>query len=164
MTENDLELVLEWRNHIDIRRYMYTQHEISWDEHCQWFRRVSKDHTCHLLIYSNRENIPLGFLSFQCINGGPIAEWGFYVSPHGPQGTGVRLGTAALNYAFTQLKLHKVCGEALGFNERSIKFHQRLGFQQEGVLRDQHFDGTHYHPVLCFGLLVEEWGLDHEEN
>ncbi|WP_449392814.1 UDP-4-amino-4,6-dideoxy-N-acetyl-beta-L-altrosamine N-acetyltransferase [Eoetvoesiella caeni] len=164
MTDNDLQLVLRWRNHIDIRRYMYTRHEISLEEHCEWFRRASQDNACHLLIYEDHENIPRGFLSFRRINGGPIAEWGFYVSPQAPRGTGFDLGNAALRYAFVHLNLHKICGEALGFNERSIKFHRRLGFQQEGILREQHFDGTRYYPVLRFGLLAGEWGKGHKEN
>jgi len=33
----------------------------------------------------------------------------------------------------------------------------RLGFQREGVLRQQHFDGQQYHDVVCFGLLANEW-------
>jgi UDP-4-amino-4,6-dideoxy-N-acetyl-beta-L-altrosamine N-acetyltransferase len=53
--------------------------------------------------------------------------------------------------------LHKLCGQALAFNERSIRFHQNLGFRREGVLRQQHFDGEQYHDVVCFGLLASEW-------
>lgn len=163
MTEKDLDMVLGWRNHAEIRRYMYTRREISRDEHVRWFRGESQNPARHLLIYED-ENTPLGFLSFSEINDSPVAEWGFYVSPHAPKGTGQRLGNVALSYAFNHLKVHKVYGEALGFNERSIMFHQRLGFRREGMLRDQYFDGVSYHPVFCFGLLAEEWDFINEEN
>lgn len=156
MVHADLELVLAWRNHPDVRRYMYTQHEITLDEHQRWFERALADQKKHLLIFEENHQ-PLGFVNFNETEQGGIVDWGFYAAPDAPKGSGRQLGCAALNHAFTQLKLHKVCGQALAYNERSIRFHQSLGFQQEGTLRDQHFDGDRYHHVICFGLLCHEW-------
>lgn len=156
MTEEDLEMVLSWRNHPEIRRYMYTQHEISSDEHARWFARASQDSQRHLLVFAN-EKTALGFINIHQIASGGIADWGFYAAPDAPRGTGRALGQAALRYAFQVARLHKLCGQALAFNKRSIRFHLNLGFQREGVLRQQHFDGEQYHDVLCFGLLAREW-------
>lgn len=159
MVHADLELVLAWRNHPDVRRYMYTQHEIMLDEHQRWFERSLPDPTKHLLIFEVDQQ-PLGFVNLSEVGNGSIADWGFYAAPHAPKGSGRQLGHAALNYAFTQLHLHKVCGQALVYNERSINFHQTLGFSQEGILRDQHFDGERHHHIICFGLLSHEWQLN----
>lgn len=156
MVQEDLNRVLAWRNHPDIRRYMYTQHEISLDEHRSWFERASQDSHKHLLIFEVN-NVAQGFVNISELSASGVADWGFYIAPEAPKGTGKKLGQAALHYAFDDLHLHKVCGQALGFNERSIKFHRDLGFQQEGVLRDQHYDGSSYHAVICFGLLNTEW-------
>lgn len=159
MVQADLELVLAWRNHIDVRRYMYTQHEITLDEQQRWFELTLPDPKKHLLIFEVAQQ-PLGFINFNESGSGGIADWGFYVAPDAAKGSGRQLGRAALNHAFIELKHHKVCGQALAYNERSIKFHQSLGFQHEGILRDQHFDGERYHHVNCFGLLCSEWHLD----
>ncbi|NQW95208.1 MAG: UDP-4-amino-4,6-dideoxy-N-acetyl-beta-L-altrosamine N-acetyltransferase [Polaromonas sp.] len=156
MVHADLGLVLAWRNHPDVRRYMYTRHEITLDEHQRWFERTSQHSKKHLLIFEVNQQ-PLGFVNFNETGSDGIAEWGFYAVPDAPKGTGRLLGRAAVCHAFTQLKLHKVCGQALTYNERSIQLHQTLGFQQEGILRDQHFDGKRYHHVICFGLLCHEW-------
>ena len=156
MVHADLELVLTWRNHPDVRRYMYTQHEITLDEHQRWFERNLPDAKKHLLVFEVNQQ-PLGFVNFNEAGNGGIADWGFYAAPDAPKGSGRKLCRAALNYAFTQLQLHKVSGQALAYNERSIQFHQTLGFKQEGTLRDQHFDGDRYHDVICFGLLCHEW-------
>lgn len=156
MVHADLALVLAWRNHPDVRRYMYTQHEITLDEHQQWFERSLLDSKKNLLIFEV-DHQPLGFVNFNERDNGGIADWGFYVAPDARKGSGQQLGRAALSHAFTQLKLQKVCGQALAYNERSIQFHQSLGFQHEGILRDQHFDGEHYYNVICFGLLRQEW-------
>ncbi len=156
MTVDDLNVVLTWRNHPDIRRYMYTQHEISIEEHRAWFERASKDSHKHLLVFEIDEK-PQGFVNITELSSSGVAEWGFYIAPDAVKGTGRQLGKAALEFAFNNLNLHKVCGQALAFNERSIQFHHSLGFQQEGTLRDQHYDGENYHAVICFGLLSNEW-------
>jgi UDP-4-amino-4,6-dideoxy-N-acetyl-beta-L-altrosamine N-acetyltransferase len=166
MTEADLEQVLHWRNHSDIRRYMYTTHEIGLDEHRNWFASASKNRAAYLLIYEHLGQA-CGFVNItrgRCLQ---VADWGFYLAPDAPKGTGRALGKKALAYAFDKLELHKICGQTLGFNERSIAFHKALGFTEEGRLRDQHFDGTVFHEVVCFGLLIHEWqtknkGLSHE--
>lgn len=155
MVSDDLELVLSWRNHAEVRRYMYTQHEITLKEHTEWFERATLDTSRHLLVFELNET-PVGFVNIREIAPGGIADWGFYAAPEAPRGTGQKLGKAALQYAFCQAGLHKICGQAIAFNQRSIKFHLSQGFQQEGILRNQHFDGKQYHDVVCFGLLATD--------
>ena len=156
MVHADLELVLTWRNHPEIRRYMFTQHEITLGEHQRWFERTLKDQKKHLFIFEEGQQ-PLGFVNFNETGDGGVADWGFYVAPDAPKGSGQKLGCAALNHAFTYLNLHKVNGQALDYNDRSIQFHQTLGFLKEGILREQNFDGKSYQDVICFGLLGHEW-------
>lgn len=156
MTELDLELVLSWRNHPDIRRYMYTSHQISMHEHRAWFADAVAVPANSLLIYECHGEAT-GFVKITRGRCNEIADWGFYLSPVAKKGAGRTLGKLALDYAFDQLHLHKLCGQVLGFNERSLGFHRSLGFVEEGRLRDQHYDGTDYHDVVCFGILSEEW-------
>lgn len=156
MSKSDLARVLRWRNHPEVRRHMYTRHEITPDEHRHWFARASVDSTCVPLIFE-LAGTPAGFVAFSGVAVGGVASWGFYLAPEAPRGTGRALGRAALAHGFEHLRLHKVCGEALALNERSIRFHARLGFVREGVLREQHFDGERHHTVVRFGLLHREW-------
>ncbi|KEF31659.1 GCN5-related N-acetyltransferase [Marinobacter nitratireducens] len=135
---------------------MYTTHEIRLEEHRKWFSGASVNPEIDLLIFE-REEKPQGFVNLTRTRCNLVADWGFYLAPDAKKGTGRELGISALNFAFEQLGLHKVCGQALGFNERSIAFHQRLGFLQEGCFRDQHYDGERFHDVVCFGLLKSEW-------
>jgi len=157
MAATDLDMVLLWRNHPDVRRWMYTTHEIGLDEHRRWFEDASKDRNRVLLVYE-LEGRATGFVNLGRIRGTDVAEWGFYLAPDAPAGAGAGLGAAALEHAFLVLGLHKISGHALAGNERSLRFHQRLGFGSEGVRRDHHLaaDGVR-HSVVCFGLLREEW-------
>lgn len=156
MTKEDLPLVLGWRNHPDVRSYMYTQHKISLAEHKAWFERSKDDPQRHLLIFQ-KESIPMGFINIHQASSGGVADWGFYIKPDAPKGSGQQLGRAVLEHAFNKLHLHKLCGQALAFNKRSIEFHKKLGFTHEGTLVDQHFDGQMYHAIWCFGLTAQQW-------
>lgn len=156
MTNEDLSLVFNWRNHPEVRRFMYTQHLIAFDEHVQWFSRASVDASRYLLIFE-QDAVPLGFINIHQVAHGGIADWGFYVAPNAPKGTGTAMGRTVLQFAFEQAKLHKLCGQALVYNAKSIQFHLKLGFRQEGVLRQHHFDGNEFHDIACFGILAHEW-------
>ncbi|WP_368449527.1 UDP-4-amino-4,6-dideoxy-N-acetyl-beta-L-altrosamine N-acetyltransferase [Cobetia amphilecti] len=159
LEEADLFLVRQWRNHPDVRRYMYTQHEISEGEHRAWFKRSQHDPNRHLML-AEANGQPFGFVSIQLENDEPHrAVWGFYLAPEAPRGSGQALGGVALAFAFDQLGLHKLCGEALASNQRSLAFHERFGFVRESLLRDHHFDGNTYHDVIGFGLFRSEWQL-----
>lgn len=156
MTHGDLAAVRQWRNHPDVRQHMFDQHEITPDEHQQWFEHQSTDPNRALLIYED-DGLPSGFVAIsrgRCLQ---VADWGFYAAPGAPKGTGRALGSLALDHAFGSMALHKVCGQTIAGNRRSIDLHLALGFRHEGLLRDQHFDGLHYHAVVCFGLLATEW-------
>lgn len=156
VAEADLPMLLAWRNHTDVRRNMFTQHEISLNEHRNWFAKASQDPNKSLLIVEDNKQA-IGYVQFSNVEINGIAHWGFYARPNSPKGAGQKLGTMALKYGFGPLKLHKVCGQVIESNQASIAFHQRLGFQLEGVLRDQQSIEGIYHNLYCFGLLSAEW-------
>ncbi len=153
--EADLEAVLAWRNAPQVRSFMFTQDEISLDQHIGWFKAL-KQNSNHYALLVETEKFPLGVVNLVGMHPG-VASWGFYVVPNSPRGTGLALCAAALQYAFEQLHLHKLYGEALAYNERSIRFHKRLGFCDEGTLRSHRLVEGVYRDVRCFGLLADEW-------
>lgn len=156
MAEADLALVLSWRNHPEVRRFMFHQGGIGLEEHRAWFERLSADASSHLLVYLDAAGVPAGFARLTRVDAGPVADWGFYAAPGAPRGTGLGLGRAVLAHAFGPLRLHKVCGQVAAFNEASLRMHRKLGFHEEGVLREQHFDGSRFQDVHCFGMLAGE--------
>ncbi len=63
------------------------------------------------------------------------------------QGPGVRLtGTAGENHF-----------RWLGTNERSHRTYARLGFVEEGVLREEYFHDGAWHDMLRMSMLAREW-------
>lgn len=156
LTEADLPQVRAWRNHPDVRRHLFSTHTIAEGEHRAWFARQQVDATRRLWLFQ-RDGAPMGFVQLSGVAPGGIAEWGFYAAPDAPRGTGSALGRAALARAFGDEALHKVCGQVLVDNAASLALHGRLGFTEEGVLRQQHRSGATYHDIHCFGLLRADW-------
>lgn len=156
LVEGDLEMVLAWRNRPEVRNVMLTQHEIQHHEHRRWFLNAATDPTrCLLLV--EEPGRPLGYVHFSGVESGGIADWGFYAAIGAPLGVGSQLGCAALEHAFAVLGVHKVCGQVLASNIASLRLHRKLGFTEEGVLREQQRIGDNYHDLICFGLLRDEW-------
>lgn len=163
MKIEDLEMVRSWRNHPNIKRYMFSTKDISATEHENWFNQVNKEKNRTLLIYT-KNNKPLGFVQFAPIKTiDTVLDWGFYAAPDASKGTGTTMSTLALDYAFNQLKAHKIFGEVLEHNIGSINFHLKMGFIQEGVLRDHHYNENVYSSIYCFGLMHHEWIIKRNE-
>jgi len=155
MTESDLEQVLAWRNHSKVRQYMYTQNEISFDEHASWFSRASVDPCRHLLILKIDDQSQ-GYVSFH-VDGAGAAVWGFYLAPDAPKGTGRMLGAAATRYAFEVIGLEKVWGEVLPDNQASQKFHLSQGFVFEAILPDKQLEQQTIRHVRHYLLTKDAW-------
>jgi UDP-4-amino-4,6-dideoxy-N-acetyl-beta-L-altrosamine N-acetyltransferase len=156
MQTQDLEMVLAWRNHPAIRQHMLTQHLISLDEHRQWFERANNNAQRKIMLVEH-DHIPYGLVHFTGVSPHASVDWGFYVAPDAPKGSGTLLGQSALVFAFKELQVHKLCGQVMEDNAASIRFHERLGFTLEGRLREQILVQSRRHNLLCFGLLRREW-------
>lgn len=156
LESHDLETVLAWQKNSKIRQHMFNANLIAASDHVSWSKSSSRDPSCCLLLVLQHD-IPLGFAQFHISRCGTVADWGFYVDPDGPKGQGLALGQSVLSFGFDELQLHRVTGQVLNDNTRSIKFHKRMGFRVEGKLRLHHLTECGYQDVHLFGLLADEW-------
>lgn len=155
--DSELELMLSWRNAPAVRENMYTTHEISLTEHMAWWERINSSDRQRYLMYEFQEQ-PLGIVGFTDLDrGSQNSSWAFYASPNAPRGTGSRMEILALDYAFNELGLHKLCCEVLAFNTPVVKLHQKFGFKVEGILRDQYHRDGRFVDIYRLGLLASEW-------
>ena len=163
LTENDLDLILSWRNAPVVRKAMYTHHEISPKEHRAWFKRIRQDPSKRWYLYRDNSGAPQGVVYFNELDFEQhTGFWGFYAKPGAKPGTGKRMEYAALEVAFGELKLHKLNCEVLASNKTVVSMHQKVGFIQEGLFREQHFDGSRRIDVIRLGMLASEWKYHRE--
>ncbi|MCL7751319.1 UDP-4-amino-4,6-dideoxy-N-acetyl-beta-L-altrosamine N-acetyltransferase [Guyparkeria hydrothermalis] len=156
--DEELELILSWRNAPNVRKNMYTQHEISLDEHLAWWQRVREERKNQKYLMYEKSGRPLGVVSFNDIDvQNERAMWAFYAAPEAPRGTGLAMEFLALDYAFREIGLHKLSCEVLAFNTPVIKLHKRFGFSVEGIFRAHHKIGGEFVDVYRLGMLAGEW-------
>jgi len=65
--------------------------------------------------------------------------------------------TAVINYCFMELNLNRIGAEIYEFNPRSIHLFENLGFQREGVARQNVFKKGEFRNEYIYGLLKGEW-------
>lgn len=155
--DSELELMLCWRNDSTVRANMYQNHKISLSEHLSWWKRINNsDHHQYFMYESN--GIQSGIVGFTNIDSeNKNSFWAFYASPAAPKGAGSRMELLALDYAFNELCLHKLCCEVLDFNKSVIKLHKKFGFKVEGIFRDQYLRGNTFIDVYRLSMLASEW-------
>lgn len=158
MTDDDLMMVLEWRNHPNVREHMYTTHVISEVEHRAYFARVKNDFTKKYLICVDEEGAPVGVVNFVDINrANGTAFWGFYSGDQSRRGVGTQMEFLALAHAFEVLDLRKLNAEVLSTNPAVLAFHEKFGFQVEGVFKEHHVVNGEYADIYRIALFRDAW-------
>ena len=62
-----------------------------------------------------------------------------------------------IRHGFERMKLHRIDALVYVENFRSIAVLQKMGFKQEGILRDYFHLGDAFYDHLFFGLLHQDW-------
>lgn len=161
--DEEVALMLSWRNAPNVRANMYTTHEISLLEHLAWWQKVQSLTNQQYLMYEYM-GAPTGIVAYNAINQeNQNSFWAFYASPDAQSGAGSRMEFLALEYAFNSLGLHKLCCEVLAFNKAVIKLHEKFGFQIEGILREQHKVKGEFVDIYKLGVMASEWAVKRNE-
>jgi UDP-4-amino-4,6-dideoxy-N-acetyl-beta-L-altrosamine N-acetyltransferase len=159
MTAADKEKIRLWRNLPEVRKYMYTDHEISSAEHAAWFNRIIENPASkYWIIVCDGEDVGLAWL-FDIDRHNLRCYWGFYIASPNVRGKGAGsvVEYSVLRYVFDELRLNKLCGEVLDFNQAVVNMHKSFGFVQEGYFRKHIFKGNEMHDIFCIGMTREDW-------
>lgn len=74
---------------------------------------------------------------------------------------GKGIGTWAMeitrDFAFEELKLHRLELDVYSFNSRAENVYLKAGFKREGILRDAIMDGDKYADDILMSILESEW-------
>jgi len=62
-----------------------------------------------------------------------------------------------IEYGFNQLNLNMIYLEVIEFNERAAALYKRVGFVEEGRLRQRVYRDGSYHDELSMSMLKTEW-------
>ncbi|GAA2784585.1 GNAT family N-acetyltransferase [Streptomyces rameus] len=66
-----------------------------------------------------------------------------------------------LRFMFAERRYHKCEARIFAHNEASLALHRRLGFAEEGRLRDHMFFANRHHDLVVMGILADEFAELH---
>jgi len=136
-TSDDLDMILQWRNSLETRRVMFTDHEISKNEHLKWWSNVQNDKTKKVLlfVYDGKECGVINY--FDIKQDGSSCHWGFYLSDKDfsapvKMNIWLKLEGCAIEFAFEKIKVRNLICETFDFNKPVLAVHKRFGFKETG--------------------------------
>ncbi len=62
-----------------------------------------------------------------------------------------------LDYAFGALGLHRIAIGVVGFNERALRFYEKVGFRREGIQRDGYYFNHQFSDFIMMSILENEY-------
>lgn len=120
------ELVLSWRNHPSIRKWMVNDHEISLENHLNFIDLLSsKTDRLYFLVQKNSDFI--GVINLTEMTDTSV-ELGIYANPD-MRGVGNSLMTALIDYA-SALGLSKLIANVFITNVRALNLYQKFEFSE----------------------------------
>jgi len=156
---DDKDMIHQWRNSPDVARYMYTDHQVTEEEHERWFQNARKDpqRKYWIIMY---ERQPIGLVNLYDIDEkNHRCFWAFYILSQNARGKGVGsfVEYQIMKYVFDDLGYNKLCCEVLSFNQPVIHMHKSFGFQEEGIYRQHIMKNGEYVNVISLAILRSEW-------
>lgn len=162
LEQEDLPLIVEWRNQPSVRRCFFDKSIISRSGQEEWFRRYLADPSRQIFIARLKEKgEAVGMIGFYAIDmAHHNAEIGSTIVAGNAargQGYGTEMVRAMLEYGFRDLNLHRIYAYAIDGNLASVRVKQKCGFRIEGHLRGAHYCEGVYRDVVLLSILRDEW-------
>lgn len=136
--EQDLPLLLTWRNKPHVLQNMEYQEPIFLEQHLQWHQHIQANEY-HYFIIETLQKIPVGtiYVSGKTVDNG--AESGLYIGNEDYIGTGITVEASQMiiDYAFNTLKLSYLTAKVKTSNNLVIAYNQALGFKIDSDISAQ---------------------------
>ena len=121
------EMILKWRNHTDIRKWMYNQDEITLDEHLSFIDSL-KSRKDKLYFLLKKEDEFIGVIDFTQLAEEISVHMGIYSNPN-IKGNGKILLNKIIDYSFNDLKVKKIFSEVFAENNKAHNLYKKFNFK-----------------------------------
>lgn len=124
--------------------------------------RMSKEagEEIYLMIVQKSSDRPIGFIRLNFIDTVSRNMWLRFIIGD-PNAWGKNLASDALNHVlqwlFSEQNVHRITLETYETNKRAIRFFKKLGFKEEGTVREAVYVGGKYYNIISLGLLRAEF-------
>ena len=148
---NEKILVLNMRNHPDIKKWMYNQESILQKDHIRFIEDLESKMDKRYFLIKQKGNI-VGSINFLKINLSNSVKFGIYTNPFLKlKNSGGLLESVVSQYAFAELGVRKLKLEVFSDNERAINFYNKCGFKVINIENKNHKNILHMQKERILG-------------
>lgn len=157
----DTDNIVKWRNAPSVRKNLYSQAELTAQQHLRYFETQIATGKVKQFIISEHQNgrsrdIGTSFIKNIDAHSNK-AEFGIFIGEENVRGKGY--GTVAtqltVDYAFDVLKLHRLYLTVFSDNTAAIHAYQKCGFAVEGELKQDFLRSDGYADVTVMAIVKE---------
>ena len=162
----DRDRLLAWRNQPEVARWMYSDHEISAQEHAGWFAGALADpRRRYWVIEADGRPVGLANLYDIALEHRRCA-WAYYLADPSTRGQGIGAYVEywVIEHVFGELSLNKLWCEVLIGNEPVWKLHEGFGFVREALFRDHVVKNGAPSDVVGLGMTAADWAAKREAS
>lgn len=151
-SDEDTANILRWRNSEAVRPYFIYQKPFTEEGHKQWLQNeIFSGKGFQFIVHRAEDDKPIGCTYLRDYDANARkAEYGVFIGETAERGKGIgkEVLTLTLQFAFEELKLHKVFARAFADNMPSVKSFFGCGFEQEAYLKDEEFVNGEYRDIV----------------
>ena len=159
--KEDLIFLRNWRNIPEFRKHFREVRELSLTDQEVWFEHLQKTKNVNYMftIVDLATQKPIGAAGLLYINWIiRSADFSFYIGDQekyiGNDEIAKESAGLLIDYGFKNLNLHKIWMELYEFDSEKLNFFQsEFEFEQDGLLRDNCFEGGKYWNSVILSLL-----------
>jgi UDP-4-amino-4,6-dideoxy-N-acetyl-beta-L-altrosamine N-acetyltransferase len=156
---DDIETVRKWRNSPEVYKYFVFNDQITQSKQEKWYNEISLDPSCRVFIIEFKGE-PIGLTDIKKIDWtNRVAETGMFLpfEEHQNSMLPYEIAFLQLDFCFNYLNLRKVTCQVLVTNKRALRFNKGLGYQVEGIQKQQVYHFNEYVDLYWLGLFKEDF-------
>ena len=157
--EDDLPLLLEWRNSPRIHSKMLTDHKITWEEHLAWFNRI-KDEPIKKYFVFMYDDTPVGYSSCHGLDLERRTSYGgaYIGAPDKcPKDAGIFLFYMGIDNVFSNYDIVLSESKVFADNKRALRMNKIFGYEFDPS-KSQYVDKDGESKLVLYGTLTgDHW-------
>jgi ribosomal-protein-alanine N-acetyltransferase len=159
VSEADVDFLRETVNDPAVWRTIGSRTPVTDKQEREWYEEHASADDGNVNFVAAVEGDPIGSVGVadvDDVNGS--AEIGIFVAePYWGNGYGTEAARLATDYAFRQHRRHRVVARVFEGNDASARIWEKLGFELDGVHRDEVYVDGEYRDVRYYSVLEDEW-------
>lgn len=164
--KSDMDFKVKWYSEPEVNKTLILPYKLELQRTYEWFERAQKDESREDWMIEALEGNPIGVIGIKEINRNNKSGLLYIVigeKEYWGKGLGFEAELLAIHYGFKELNLHKIRGASLETNVASLAVIKKVGFHQDGTLRDEYLKDGKYYDVHIFSILRDEFYEKHPE-